>query len=450
MVVPIINHSTNTILYGNNSVTQNGYFIDGEQLTVIVGTTATPMTVDYVIYDDGYEPPVVNAVGSVIIDSIGLEFKTQHEWFLKNLNTLDIVLNHQTIIKGYDLYTGQYIGDPVAEGIKITADINYYEPIGFSDLSLFSPSGQTVLTSNGSTNTLDIQNYTIFGLPTSKAIDNFGIGTNELDQLVQDYELRFTGTYDSMMVNGQTIYYVSLGGQMATVFRMIDASSLSNHPLNPNPGLAEPFLVRIPFEVWNVEDPSNPFQVNLTFRDRERFGGENPFWVWNPTNRMYTIIVNSPYNPNQVIQVDDGPDPFNALATWVLVHYGTNYHLNDIVKIIYSAPIEAGIDKFTFTTPNPILSVKNESVVKSFNLYQNYPNPFNPTTTISFDLPKQGVVKLEIFNILGERVTQLINTELFAGKYEIIFDAGYFSSGVYFYRLQTGNFIETKKMLLIK
>ena len=56
-------------------------------------------------------------------------------------------------------------------------------------------------------------------------------------------------------------------------------------------------------------------------------------------NRMYAVIVNSPYNPNQVIQVDDGPDEFNALATWVLVFYGTNYHVGDVVKITYANPI---------------------------------------------------------------------------------------------------------------
>ncbi len=79
---------------------------------------------------------------------------------------------------------------------------------------------------------------------------------------------------------------------------MVSGTALANHPLNPNShGNAQPFLVRIPFEVWNVEDPNNQFQVNLTFRDRVRDGSEDPFWAWNPNNRMYGIIVNSPYNP---------------------------------------------------------------------------------------------------------------------------------------------------------
>ncbi len=65
---------------------------------------------------------------------------------------------------------------------------------------------------------------------------------------------------------------------------------LAEHPLNPNYGIDEPILVRIPFEVWNVEDPANPFQVNVTYRDRVRNGSEDPFYAWNPNNRMYALL----------------------------------------------------------------------------------------------------------------------------------------------------------------
>ena len=277
------------------------------------------------------------------------------------------------------------------------------------------------------------------------------IGTNELEELMDDYELRFTGVYDSMFVGSQKVYYVVSGGQMATVFRMISGGALANHPLNPNPGLAEPFLLRIPFEVWNVEDPNNPYQVNFTFRDRSRDGTENPFWAWNPTNRMYSIIVNSPYDPSQVIQVDNGPDPFNDPATWVLVHYGTNYHLDDIVTVIYKGPVQFGVDLFTFTTPEGVVSVEDETLPTRYQVFQNYPNPFNPSTIIRFTLPQQGLVKLNVYNILGERVVQLINTELTAGVHEVIFNGRNLASGVYFYALDVQDkFIEVRKMILMK
>jgi len=310
-------------------------------------------------------------------------------------------------------------------------------------------------------------NYTIYNLPTSKAIDGFGVGTNELDQLVQDYELRFTGIYDSTEINGQTVYYVSTGGQIATVFRMISVDALANHPLNPNPGVAEPFLLRIPFEVWNIGDAANPYQINLTFRDRQRDGTEDPFWAWNPTNRMYAVIINSPYDPTQIIQVENGPDPYNASATWVTVHYGTNYHLDDVVTIIYRRPVEFGIDKFTFNTP-PAGVTEEELFPESFKVFQNYPNPFNPTTKIKFTIPtppissplskgrtKEGFVTLKVYDVLGNEIATLVNEEKPAGTYEVEFNSHSgegrnLPSGVYFYRLRAGSFTETKKMLLLK
>ncbi|MFC2103664.1 T9SS type A sorting domain-containing protein [Bacteroidota bacterium] len=343
--------------------------------------------------------------------------------------------------------------DPVTDGFQITVNANFDKPIGFSSLELYSPSGLTDLTSSSATSTLDIQNYTIFGgVISSKAIDNFGVGTNQLIELRQDYELRFTGIYDEgTIINEQTVHQVISGGQWATVFRMASGSYLAEHPLNPNPGVAEPFLIRIPFEVWNVEDPENQFQVNLSFRDRVRFGDEDPFWSWNPTNRMYSIIVNSPYDSTQVIQVDDGPDEFNAPATWVTVHYGTNYHPGDVVRIFYKGPVQFGIDEYTFTTPAPVDTTTRVKPITDYKLFQNYPNPFNPETTIRFQIPEPGIVILEVYDILGQRVARLLNQELNSDSYEVVFNGSHLASGVYFYTVNIKDkFFDAKKMVLLK
>ncbi|HAX49247.1 MAG TPA: YCF48-related protein [Ignavibacteria bacterium] len=85
-----------------------------------------------------------------------------------------------------------------------------------------------------------------------------------------------------------------------------------------------------------------------------------------------------------------------------------------------------------------------------FMLNQNYPNPFNPSSKISFDLPLSSFVKLAIYNILGKEVNVPVKENLFAGKYEIEFDASDLPSGTYFYRLTAGSFSDTKKMTLIK
>jgi hypothetical protein len=87
---------------------------------------------------------------------------------------------------------------------------------------------------------------------------------------------------------------------------------------------------------------------------------------------------------------------------------------------------------------------------KSYDLRQNYPNPFNPSTTIAFDLPKTSKVTLKVFNILGEEVVTLVSEKLSAGSYSYEWDASNLASGVYLYRLQAGNNVETRKMVLMR
>lgn len=108
-----------------------------------------------------------------------------------------------------------------------------------------------------------------------------------------------------------------------------------------------------------------------------------------------------------------------------------------------------------FTTVQNDLAVSNEdeSVSEapgSVSLSQNYPNPFNPTTNLQFDLPKAGKVTLEVFDIVGRKVAELVNETKAAGNYTVQFDASNLGSGIYFARLTSGNTIQTRKMILLK
>ena len=87
---------------------------------------------------------------------------------------------------------------------------------------------------------------------------------------------------------------------------------------------------------------------------------------------------------------------------------------------------------------------------KNFELSQNYPNPFNPSTTIRFNLPEASIVKLTIFNILGQEIRILVNEFKESGVHTINFDAGEFNSGMYIYKIEAGNFVQTRKMTLLK
>ncbi len=94
--------------------------------------------------------------------------------------------------------------------------------------------------------------------------------------------------------------------------------------------------------------------------------------------------------------------------------------------------------------------VRRVSLPGHFSLLQNYPNPFNPSTTIRYALPHRSHVTLTVFNTLGQQVATLVNDEVEAGHHEVTFDASGLASGVYFYRLQAGSFVETKKLLFVR
>jgi hypothetical protein len=98
---------------------------------------------------------------------------------------------------------------------------------------------------------------------------------------------------------------------------------------------------------------------------------------------------------------------------------------------------------------------QNEQIPLEYSLGNNYPNPFNPSTVINFSLKRSGVTKLSIYNIIGQEVKSLVDSELKAGNYEVTWNGRDDSSqpvasGVYFYRLQSGDFIKTCKMIMLK
>ena len=103
---------------------------------------------------------------------------------------------------------------------------------------------------------------------------------------------------------------------------------------------------------------------------------------------------------------------------------------------------------FTLGSPN---SIRREPfhLPSEYAISQNYPNPFNPSTTIRYGLPQWSQVTLTVFNTLGQQVAVLQNGEQEAGYHEVKFDANGLSSGVYFYRLSAGEFVQTKKLLLV-
>jgi hypothetical protein len=90
------------------------------------------------------------------------------------------------------------------------------------------------------------------------------------------------------------------------------------------------------------------------------------------------------------------------------------------------------------------------ATITEYALHQNYPNPFNPETSISFDIVEAGVVSLTVYNATGQTIATLVNGSLASGRHSVSFDAANLPSGLYFYRLDAGNFSAVKKMILMK
>lgn len=162
-------------------------------------------------------------------------------------------------------------------------------------------------------------------------------------------------------------------------------------------------------------------------------------------NTLYTITISGMWMSNdgartwEKISADGLPISTFYSGSPLKVHNG----------FIYYAPYNNGIYK-TQSEGTTTSILEDQSIANSFKLHQNYPNPFNPSTNINFSLPEAGFVSLKVYNILGQLVETLVDQRMVGGAHSISFDASRSSSGVYIYRLQAGNKVHTKKMLLIK
>jgi hypothetical protein len=161
-------------------------------------------------------------------------------------------------------------------------------------------------------------------------------------------------------------------------------------------------------------------------------------WSTNPTNLTNTPSVEEKYA--SLAPTYSSPDG-------IQIYYTRDLKAGGWVNVAAwgKAPVYGITRKFT-----PVGIRENVSIAKSYELFQNYPNPFNPTTTISYYIQKSGMVSLKVFDMLGKEVSTLVNETQSQGPKEISFNASHLSSGIYYYTITTGDFTDTKKMMLIK
>jgi plastocyanin len=120
---------------------------------------------------------------------------------------------------------------------------------------------------------------------------------------------------------------------------------------------------------------------------------------------------------------------------------------------LYQCDAHVGIGmagSFSALTATSVENIQNASQLNDFKLGQNYPNPFNPSTMISFSIPFQTFVSIKVYNLIGEEIATIVNENMAAGSYSRLWSAASIPSGVYFYRMQAGNYTSMKKLVLMK
>ena len=170
---------------------------------------------------------------------------------------------------------------------------------------------------------------------------------------------------------------------------------------------------------------------------------------WGSANLLYVIIyvaTDSMFSNTIYFQSVPFPQGCHTLPSGLLINNA--WYWWKLKGTCSSGTYSSGVYKF-FTSVTRILNISTKAT-EIFSLGQNYPNPFNPVTNLEFGIAKLGFVSLKVFDVLGKEVVKLVNEKLSPGVYESEFDGSSLSSGIYFYKLEAGDFIETKRMILLK
>ncbi len=210
----------------------------------------------------------------------------------------------------------------------------------------------------------------------------------------------------------------------------------------------------------------NSKEVYVTFGG---FGTAHVLKSTNSGNNWINITSNLPDVPTHSVAVDPlYPQNIyvgNDLGVYVSINGGTSwseFRAGMPYALVFDMTIVNASRKLRVTThgngiferrlyQNPLGISGNEyEIPKEYKLEQNYPNPFNPGTKINYSIPKAGLITLKVYDMLGKEVSTLVNENKNPGDYTIVFNGGNLSSGIYFYKLSSGDFTQTKKMLLIK
>ena len=211
------------------------------------------------------------------------------------------------------------------------------------------------------------------------------------------------------------------------------------HCITKEIGVREPIFISHAGQL-NTSITNQPYEVKAYIKTSSGVANAKVYWSTDTSAGFNQLNMTS------------AADTFRAFIPAQIVGTKIYYYIsaNSNSGRTVTKPLTAPSGNYRFSIINSIGIIQlNNSIPVKYSLYQNYPNPFNPSTSIRFDIPKNGMVSLKIYDILGKEIYSVSEFRS-AGHYEVRFDASNYSSGLYFYMIESGSFIQTKKMILIK
>lgn len=217
--------------------------------------------------------------------------------------------------------------------------------------------------------------------------------------------------------------------------------------------------IRSAYEAWRGSYPNYHERLQSALANRQRpLYLPGIFWRLETTYHdsrlaasdinlvIHQLIDRRFSQPVYLVWSKSGNRPLEpSLSGWFRIVHG-----DSSTQLLYSSAIIVGPQPVVLEPSPPTAVGEQNELLQVYSLEQNYPNPFNPTTTICFTLPQRAYVRLKVYDVLGREVVTLVEGELNPGEHSVIFNAKGLASGVYFYRLNAGTFIQQKKMEAIK
>ncbi|HJM95930.1 MAG TPA: T9SS type A sorting domain-containing protein, partial [Candidatus Marinimicrobia bacterium] len=420
------------------------------------------LAVGYTVWDDGYDGTTVNGEGTSTITELGYEFKTETHWNLSN-SSGTVLLQDQTFVNGADIYGGASVDNMsllhynsaaavTVDGFQVNVNGGYSAPSDFFGITYDLDEAAAAMYGDA---IYDMDSYAVNGWAlTAMAVDTWGSGITSVDILQRDIQLRFTGEFEPTptVTAAGVVYYpaLSTGGSMA----WIDGSRISplaEHPSPNNPGTGDPFRIRIPFEVWDMEAPGGEQQIDITIYDRvQSYASGDTVYAFNPYGRMYTHFIHLPHQENgEYADLQDN-------LTWNVVWWSAMFNQGDVLTLNYANPIQASVDEFSFTMQANDAAASNDVADVSV-----YPNPyygFHELETsradkyVSFNhLPSTATIN--IYSLGGTFVKRIEKTDDGSQftRWDLKNQYGYpVASGLYIVSVESGGEEKILKLALVQ